>query len=346
MRDSNRRAASAGRGKPKNAKSPLGGGLLAGACGAHKFGALQLRISLTRHLRVKTKTHVFVNGGALSACQGPRGHGSNPWKEALCLMKSLSEALHSAALPSLKNSTDSTLNPRRKPGLRRQQVEAEHRVEIERAYFEAAQRARSHEDLEALDRAYQARMSQGPDFTRFRRKSDFGAAPPHGLDREAIHKLRHQFNSMARGAWEAKKPSKHRGIITRTCKDVFGALLFLAEQHTQLFPSFERLARLAQCCRKSVATSLDTLEKLGFITRHRRLRYVWGPLGRKAEQTTNGYELHLPCTAWGKLTLAVFTAARECKKYAATVTEGFQYLRGRRGENHLSALTGAYGGPP
>ena len=261
-------------------------------------------------------------------------------------MKSLFEAVHTAALPALKNSADSAPKPRRAPGPRRQQIEAEQKAEISRAYLYASQRVRNAEELAALDALYEARMQEGPEFTQYRGKSRFGEAPPHRLDREAIHKLRFMFNSMARRGWEAKEPGRHRGIITRTCKDVFGALLFLAGKYPALFPSFERLAHLAQCCCKSVATALTTLESLGFITRHRRLRYVWGPLGRKAEQTTNGYELHPPRTAWGKLTLAVFSATCECKKYLATVTEGFQYFREKRGENQRSALAGAYGGPP
>lgn len=260
-------------------------------------------------------------------------------------MKSLFEAVHSAALPALKNSADSAPKPRRAPGPRRQQIEADHKAKISRAYLYASQRVRNAEELAALDALYEARMQEGPDFTKYRGKSGFDEAPLHRLDREAIHKLRYMFNSMARGAWKMREPGKHRGIVTRTCKDVFGALLYLAGTHPRLFPSLEGLARLAQCCKQSVVTSLETLEALGFITRHRRLRMVEGLLGLKAEQATNAYELHPPRSAWGKLTLALFTTKSESKSWSATDTEIYQYLRKHPETWGGSALAGAYGGP-
>jgi hypothetical protein len=261
-------------------------------------------------------------------------------------MKSLFEAVHIAAPPALKNSADSTRKPRRAPGPRRQQIEAEHKVALSRAYVYQAERTRNAEELAALDAAYEARMNEGPDFTRYRDKSRFGEAPLHRLDREGIHKLRFAFNSMARKAWLGSATGKHRGVISRTCKDVFGALLYMAERYDRLFPSLERIAALAQCCKQSVVTALETLETLGFITRHRRLRMVEGLLGRKAEQNTNGYELHTPRTAWGRLTLALFGPNSESKNWSATVTEDFQLLKRGQNEKQQSALTGAYGGSP
>lgn len=261
-------------------------------------------------------------------------------------MKSLFEAVHAATLPAQIKLADSTPKPRRAQGPRRQQVEAEHKAALSRAYAYQAARARNAEERAALDAAYEARMNEGPDFTRYRGKSRFGEAPLHRLDREAIAKLRFQFNSMSRGAWQSCDPGQHRGVISRTCKDVFGALLYMAERYDRVFPSLERIGTLAQCCKQSVVTALETLETLGFITRHRRLRMVAGLLGLKAQQATNGYELHPPRTAWGKLTLALFGPNSESKNWSATVTEGFQYFRGKQRKNQSSALTGAYGGPP
>jgi hypothetical protein len=42
----------------------------------------------------------------------------------------------------------------------------------------------------------------------------------------------------------------------------------------RVFPSLEGLAYLAMCCKQSVVTALADLERLGFVTRIRRIRQV------------------------------------------------------------------------
>ena len=41
-----------------------------------------------------------------------------------------------------------------------------------------------------------------------------------------------KFRSISRGSWEAKRPGKHRGVITRTAESVFEALMFLASKYS------------------------------------------------------------------------------------------------------------------
>lgn len=265
-------------------------------------------------------------------------------------MKTLFDNVRHTAVMLMPKSPDSKAagrKQRREPGPRRREIEAEHRAALSRAYAFQAQRARSAEELAALDAQYQQRMEEGPDFTQYRSKSQFGAAPPHRQDRNAIVRLRYTFNSMARGAWKQRQKGKHRGIITRTCKDVFNALLTLAETYDRLFPSLECIGRMAQCCKQSVVTALKVLEGLGFITRHRRLRMVETALGRKAEQDTNGYELHLPRSSWGALAVALFTTKSESKSWSATDTEIYQYLKAHPETWGGSDAHGvACGGPP
>lgn len=222
---------------------------------------------------------------------------------------------------------DSAPRPKRQRGRRGQQAEADHQAALARAYAYEASRARSAEALEALGREYERRMAEGPDFTRCRAKSEFREAPRHRLDRNELARLRFAFNSMARGSWQHRDAGRHRGVVSRTCRDVFGALIFLAERYDRLFPSLLRLAALAQCCKQSVVTALALLERLGFLTRHRRLRRVKGLLGMKAEQDTNAYELHMPRRGWGALGLVLFSAGSESKSWAATGTGYLSYLK-------------------
>jgi hypothetical protein len=62
------------------------------------------------------------------------------------------------------------------------------------------------------------------------------------------------------------------------------------------------------CCKQSVVTALDDLERLGFVTRIRRIRRVATALGFKVEQITNAYRVHEPTSGLGLLALAVFTS--------------------------------------
>jgi hypothetical protein len=98
---------------------------------------------------------------------------------------------------------------------------------------------------------------------------------------------------------------------TRTAEAVFEALMYLAHKYGRVFPSMEGLAYLARCCRASVATALDYLERLGFITRHRRVRRVKLALGFRTEQITNAYEVHEPKSGLGTLACSLFGNKQE-----------------------------------
>jgi hypothetical protein len=170
--------------------------------------------------------------------------------------------------------------------------EADWRRQLARAY--AYQAARSPEDAEELLREYERREAEGPDFLRIRPRSVFEDAPTVTLDRNERVRLMGKFRALSRGSWVAKAKGKHRGVITRTAEAVFEALIYLTEKYGKVFPSLEGLAHLARCCRASVATALDDLELLGFVTRIRRVRRVQTPLGFKVVQVTNAYRIHEP----------------------------------------------------
>ena len=115
-----------------------------------------------------------------------------------------------------------------------------------------------------------------------------------------------KFRALSRRSWVAKETGKHRGIITRTAESVFGALMYLTEKYGRVFPSLEGLAHLAMCCKQSVVTALADLERLGFITRIRRIRQINTPLGFTIRQITNAYKVHEPTSGLGLLATAVF----------------------------------------
>jgi hypothetical protein len=109
------------------------------------------------------------------------------------------------------------------------------------------------------------------------RRSKSKAPPPSPAG--ALCPVSGKFRALCRRSWVAKESGRHRGIITRTAESVFEALLYLTEKYGRVFLSLEGLAYLAMCCKQSVVTALADLERLGFLTRIRRIRLISTPLG-------------------------------------------------------------------
>jgi len=139
------------------------------------------------------------------------------------------------------------------------------RPQLARAFIYAT--GQSPGEAAALLAEYERREREGPDFMRQRPGSVIAEAPLVTLDRNERVRLIWKFRMLTRRSWVTKDAGKHRGIITRTAESVFGALMYLTEKYGRVFPSLEGLAHLAMCCKQSVVTALDDLERLGFFTR-------------------------------------------------------------------------------
>src|SRR5262245_38629898 len=81
------------------------------------------------------------------------------------------------------------------------------------------------------------------------------------------------------------------------------------------------------CCKQSVVTALDDLERLGFVTRIRRLRQVQTPLGFTTRQITNAYRVHEPASGLGLLATLVF--ATESNSWTASGNKVLYEEQGR-----------------
>jgi hypothetical protein len=140
---------------------------------------------------------------------------------------------------------------------------------------------------------------------------------------------------LTRRSWVNKETGKHRGVITRTAESVFGALMYLTEKYGRVFPSLEGLAHLAMCCKQSVVTALDDLERLGFVTRIRRIRQVQTPLGFITRQITNAYRMHEPASGLGLLATLVFATESNSWTASAHIVESLECVRVLDGSNPL-----------
>jgi len=154
---------------------------------------------------------------------------------------------------------------------------------------------------------------------RQRPGSVIAEAPLVTLDRNERIRLMGKFRALTRQSWVAKDTGKHRGIITRTAESVFGALLYLTEKYGRVFPSLEGLAHLAMCCKQSVVTAIADLERLGFITRIRRIRRIMTPLGFTTRQITNAYRMHEPVRGLGLIAMTLF--ATESNSWTPSATK-------------------------
>jgi hypothetical protein len=96
---------------------------------------------------------------------------------------------------------------------------------------------------------------------------------------------------------------------------VFGALMYLTEKYGRVFPSLEGLAHLAMCCKQSVVAALADLERLGFVTRIRR---ILTPLGFTTRQITNAYRVHAPASGLGLIAMGLF--ATESNSWTPSAT--------------------------
>jgi hypothetical protein len=135
-----------------------------------------------------------------------------------------------------------------------------------------------------------------------RREKVFGPGHAVPLDRNAKARIA----AYAR-AWSARNrlPGQHKGPITRAFLDVLSALLwgFHNSRSGCCFPSYERIAERAECCRRTVAEALKALEWAGVLTWQHRITRIreectdlFGRSGWRWRviRTSNAYQFHDP----------------------------------------------------
>jgi hypothetical protein len=105
------------------------------------------------------------------------------------------------------------------------------------------------------------------------REKVFGAGRQIPLDRNQKARIA----AYAR-AWTAsnRQPGQHKGPITRAFLDVLQALLwgFHNSRSGACFPSYERIAEKAACCRRTVAEALKVLEWAGVLNWQHRITRI------------------------------------------------------------------------
>ena len=137
-----------------------------------------------------------------------------------------------------------------------------------------------------------------------RREKVFGHGGGQPLDRNAKARI-----MVYARAWSArhKRPGQHRGPLTRATLEVLEALLwgFHNSRDGRCFPSYETIAKRAQCCRDTVYEAIRALEAAEILTWVNRLIRVqfreldlFGKLALRSRliRTSNAYVFRDPLT--------------------------------------------------
>jgi hypothetical protein len=192
-----------------------------------------------------------------------------------------------------------------------------------RAYRTAADLKRRFEDKAAeIDAALEKELEQGPDFLKWRRGSKFGEPPKNNLDRNYIARIWWAAQVIERKSWHCRKKGKHGGTLGTVAIELLRTILFVIKKHEgRLYPSYETLALLTRRSRRAIVAAMKVLERMGFVTIHRRIKRIQTAIGPRVVQDSNAYQFHLPRKGLGTLAMSVFCPpSSECSKRTATKT--------------------------
>jgi hypothetical protein len=177
-----------------------------------------------------------------------------------------------------------------------------------KAYRTAMELRRRHYDqADEIDAALADEIERGPDFLKWHRGSLFMEPPKNNMDRNYIARIWWAAQTIERKSWACRKKWKHGGTLGTVAIELLRTLLFVIKKHDgRLFPSYETLAVLTRKSRQAIITAMQVLERMGFVTVHKRIKRIQTPLGPRVVQDSNAYEFHLPKKGLGALAMAVF----------------------------------------
>lgn len=175
-----------------------------------------------------------------------------------------------------------------------------------RAALDLKQRYKQHS--EEIDAALADELAKGPDFARCHRGSRFFIDPPkNNTDRNFIQRVWFVADMIERKSWACRAKGKRGGYLGPVALEVLRTMLFrIKKVDGRLYPSLEALAVLSRKSKQAVVTAIKVLERMGFITVHRRVKRIATPLGVRVVQDSNAYEFHLPVKGLGASAMAIF----------------------------------------
>jgi hypothetical protein len=111
--------------------------------------------------------------------------------------------------------------------------------------------ARTEDERVFVERLYDEALEEGPDFTNYRAKSLFQAAPKLGLDRNAYGRILNALDMIERGTYRHCRDKGKQGV-PRTVARVL--------KYGEVRPSLDGIKLLACVCKQTVVNCLKVLE--------------------------------------------------------------------------------------
>jgi hypothetical protein len=151
---------------------------------------------------------------------------------------------------------------------------------------------------------------------RFRGGSRFIEPPSNEVD--ICHRTRiwNAAEELERKSYDRRGKGRRNGQLGKVALELLRTILFRLNKIDggKVYPSYETLAELTLYCQRAIIYAMKKLEEFGFVTIHRRCKWMETRYGRRCVQNSNAYEYHLPKTGIGKLAMAVFApkSSSEC----------------------------------
>ena len=204
------------------------------------------------------------------------------------------------------------------------------RRDLDRTASYLMDRAGTDRERDSVERLYSEALAGGPDFTHYRARSAFAAAPRLGIDRNAYARILKAIDVLERGTYRHCREKGKQGL-PRTAARVLKCLLGLALHYGEVRPSYKGIARLACVCKQTVANCLKLLELYGFVVIHRRIKRIRTVLGVKVVQDTNAYTIQEPMGLAARAA-AEFRNSSESRKWPASSSESLPIRKPERAE--------------
>jgi hypothetical protein len=137
---------------------------------------------------------------------------------------------------------------------------------------------------------------------------------PPSNDTDICHRTRiwNKVEEIERRSYARRGRYQRNGQFGKVATELMRTILFRLNKSDggKVYPTYEVLAELTQYCQRAIINAMGKLVTLGFITLHRRCKWMETRYGRRLVQDSNAYEYHLPKTGLGMLVMAVFAPDR------------------------------------
>lgn len=132
------------------------------------------------------------------------------------------------------------------------------------------------------------------DRSQIRRHSIDMEAPKCRVDRNEACRIIVRARVMERETYKRRARYQHRGVLGDLALGLLELLMNFGRKYGQIFPDYDTLASQLRKDPEAVVEAMKRLVLHGFVTKHRRSKFITTPMGKRRVQDSNAYEVHMP----------------------------------------------------